>query len=50
MSKRLSAAECNYNATEWEFVALRSSLERWRHYLLGRRFVVRNDHASLRWL
>ena len=40
MSKRLSAAECNYNATEREFVVLRSALERWRHYLLGRRFVV----------
>ena len=40
MSKRLSAAECNYSAIEREFVALQSSLKRWRHYLLGRQFVV----------
>ena len=48
MSKRLSAAECNYSATEREFVALRSALERWHHYLFGCRFIVSIDHASLR--
>ena len=27
-----------------------SALKRWRHYLLGAHFIVRSDHASLRWL
>ena len=50
LSHRLSAAECNYSATDHEFVAILSALRRWRHYLLGARFTVRSDHASLRWL
>jgi hypothetical protein len=34
-SKRLNSAERNYSATDREFVAIRLSLERWRHYLVG---------------
>ena len=40
----------NYDATNREFVAILSALKRWRHYLLGAHFIVRSDHASLRWL
>ena len=47
---KLSAAECNYNAMNREFVAIVSGLKRWRHYLLGMHFVVRSVHASLRYL
>lgn len=50
LSHRLSAAECNYSATDREFVAILSALRRWRHYLLGHKFVVHSDHASLRYL
>jgi hypothetical protein len=39
-SKRLSSSERNYSATEREFVAMRQSLERWRHYLIGLKFLV----------
>ena len=46
----MSAAERNYDATNREFVAIVSGLRRWRHFLLGTRFVVRSDHASLRYL
>ena len=47
---KLSAAERNYDATNREFVAIVSGLRKWRHYLLGTHFVVRSDHASLRYL
>ena len=50
LSHRLSAAECNYSATDREFVAILSALRRWRHYLLGAHFIVCSDHASLKWL
>ena len=50
MSKRLSSAECNYSATEREFVAIKLSLERWRHFLIGRQFDVYTDHAALTYL
>ena len=50
LSHKLSAAERNYDATNREFVAIVSGLKRWKHYLLGTHFVVRSDHASLRYL
>ena len=50
LSHKLSAAERNYDATNREFVAIVSGLKRWIHYLLGTHFVVRSDHASLRYL
>ncbi len=49
-SKRLNQAERNYSATEREFVAIKLSLERWRHFLIGRHFVVLTDHAALTYL
>ena len=50
MSHRLSSAECNYSATEREFVAIISGLRRWIHYLVGKPCQVHIDHASLKWL
>ena len=50
MSHRLNGAECNYLATDREFVAIVMALKHWRHYLLGKPFVCRTDHASLKWL
>ena len=50
LSHRLSVAEQNYDTTNQEFVAILSALKRWQHYLLGAHFIVRSDHASLRWL
>ena len=47
---KLSAAECNYDAINREFVAIVSRLKGWRHYLLGTHFLVRSDHASLWYL
>jgi hypothetical protein len=49
-SKRLNSAERNYSATDREFTAMRQSLERWRHFLIGHPFDVLTDHASLTYL
>lgn len=49
-SKRLSSAERGYSATEREFVAIKMSLERWRHFLIGVSFTILSDHAALTYL
>ena len=50
LSHRLSAAERNYDATNREFVAILAGLRCWHHYLVGMKFIVCRDHASLKWL
>lgn len=49
-SKRLSKAERNYSATDREFVAIRLSLDRWRQFLVGIKFLLLTDHAALTYL
>ena len=49
-SKRLTSAERNYSATDREFVAIKLSLERWRHFLVGKKFLLLTDHAALNYL
>ena len=49
-SKRLSSSERNYSATDREYVAIRQSLERWRHFLIGQRFQILTDHVALTYL
>lgn len=46
-SKRLSGSERNYSATDREFVAIRLALDRWRHFLIGSKFLILTDHAAL---
>jgi len=43
-------AERNYYVTRREFLAIVDSLKFFRHYLLGQKFLIRTDHASLKWL
>ena len=50
LSHPLTAAECNYDATNHEFVVILAGLRCWSHYLVGTKFIVRSDHASLKWL
>ena len=50
VSKTLNAAERNYCTTRKELLAVLVCVEHFRSYLLGRRFLVRSDHGSLRWL
>ena len=47
-SKRLTDSERKFSTTEKEALALVWACERWRAYLLGRRFTLETDHEPLR--
>ncbi len=49
-SRTLTKPERNYCVTRKELLALVDSVRQFRHYLLGREFVVRTDHKALVWL
>ena len=49
-SKTLNAAQRNYCVTYRELLSLVYFLKYFRHFLIGRKILVRSDHASLRWL
>jgi hypothetical protein len=49
-SRRLSQSERNYCITRRELLAVVNFIKYFRHYILGRPFTVRTDHAALRWL
>ncbi|MCG8075029.1 MAG: reverse transcriptase, partial [Candidatus Thiodiazotropha taylori] len=49
-SRSLSKAEKKYCVTRTELLALVYFVKYYRHYLLGRKFTVRTDHNSLRWM
>ncbi len=46
----LTPAQRKYCTTRKELLALVTFTRHFRHYLLGREFLVRTDHASLTWL
>ena len=46
----LTPAQRKYCTTRKELLALVTLVRHFRHYLIGRHFVVRTDHASLTWL
>lgn len=49
-SKVLSSTQAKYCTTYKELLAVVTFVKQFRHYLLGRKFTVRTDHSSLRWL
>ena len=49
-SRKLSKQEANYCTTRRELLAVVFFMKYFRHYLLGRHFQVRTDHAALQWL
>ncbi|GBM32961.1 Retrovirus-related Pol polyprotein from transposon 297 [Araneus ventricosus] len=49
-SKSLGKPERNYCVTRKELLDIVKSIEHFHHYLYGRKFLLRTDHASLRWL
>ena len=49
-SQTLSAAQQRYCTTKRELLAVVRAVKHFRMYLWGRPFLLRTDHASLRWL
>jgi transposase InsO family protein len=49
-SVTLSRTERNYCTTKRELLAVVVMVKKFRHYLWGRKFRLRTDHASLTWL
>ena len=49
-SRTLSKEERNYCVTRRELLAAVHFITQYRVYLIGKRFTLRTDHASLRWM
>lgn len=49
-SKKLDIHQTRYSTTRKELIAVVTFITQFRHYLLGRKFILRTDHSSLRWL
>ena len=49
-SRKLNGHKKNYVTHALELEAIIHALKMWRHYLLGRRFVLMSDHSGLRYL
>ena len=49
-SKTFSKSERNYCVTRKELCSVVHFVKHFRHYLLGKKFLVRTDHGSLHWL
>lgn len=49
-SKAHSKAENNYSTTEKELMAVIKATDHYRHYLLGRNFLLKMDHSAFKYL
>ncbi|PIK60526.1 Retrovirus-related Pol polyprotein from transposon [Apostichopus japonicus] len=49
-SKTMSKQERRYCITRKELLAVVQSVKHFHHYLYGTRFLIRTDHAALKWL
>jgi hypothetical protein len=49
-SRKLKNHEINYATHDLELASIVHSLRKWRHYLMGKRFELRKDHNSLKYL
>ena len=49
-SKKLNSQQQKYSVTRRELLAVITFMNQFRHYLLGRNFLLRTDHGSLRWI
>ncbi|GBG83916.1 hypothetical protein CBR_g37787 [Chara braunii] len=50
MSKKMPSQKLAKSTYEKELYAVYKALTHWRHYLLGRLFILRTDHQTLRWM
>jgi hypothetical protein len=46
-SKLMNKIEHNYNTTKWEALGMAFPLHKFKHYLLGNKFVFYVDHMAL---
>jgi hypothetical protein len=46
-SRKLNEHEVNYVTHDLELAAIVHTLKMWRHYLLGRKFVLMTEHCGL---
>ncbi|KAA8491006.1 Transposon Ty3-I Gag-Pol polyprotein [Porphyridium purpureum] len=49
-SRAFRGAELNYSVTEQECLGAILSMEKFRHYLFGKKFILVTDHSALLWL
>ena len=49
-SRTLNKSQRNYCVTKRELLAVVTFVRQFRHFLWGRKFIIRTDHASLAWL
>lgn len=49
-SKVFSSAQMSYSITEKEMYALIEGVAKYKHYLVGRKFIVRSDHLALKFI
>ena len=49
-SKKFGDTEKRYPVIEQEAAAIMFAVDRWRHYLLGKKFKLETDHKPLAWL
>ncbi|KAF3320056.1 hypothetical protein FCM35_KLT22338 [Carex littledalei] len=49
-SKKLGLKNQNLSTYEKEFLALVTAVTKWRHYLMGGKFVIKTYHISLKYL
>ena len=50
ISKALGPRQKGLSIYEKEMLALVYAVDKWRHYLVGRHFIIRTDHQSLKFL
>ena len=49
-SRKLNEHKQNYVTHELELEVIIHALKMWRHYLIGRTFILMSDHSGLRYL
>ena len=49
-SQKLKEHEKNYPMNDLELAAIIHALKMWRHYLMGRKFLLKTDNMSLKYL